>query len=105
MRLKKGSRFGASKMHAPRLPWLSESFHCVSSSWFRRGMEGSQIPASVWRSGLASACGYPMPGAGASTGKLRTYGVPTEGQRHKVTEVVYPENLVQALGQELAQYC
>lgn len=46
-----------------------------------------------------------MPGAGASTGKLRTYGVPTEGQRHKVTEVVYPENLVQALGQELAQYC
>lgn len=46
-----------------------------------RGASGYQIPASVWRSGLASACGYPMPGVGAPTGKLRTYGVPTEGQR------------------------
>lgn len=53
-----------------------------------KGASGYQIPVSVWRSGLASACGYPMPGAGAPTGKLRTYGVPTEGQKHKVTEVV-----------------
>lgn len=43
------------------------------------------LSVALW-TGLP-ACGYPMPGAGAP-GKLRTYGVPTEGQRHKVTEVV-----------------
>lgn len=51
-----------------------------------RARSPATAPCGAW--GLASAGQLsPMPGAVAPTSKLKTYGVLTEGHRHKVTEV------------------